>query len=105
MRIKLSSILAILVLTLTSYVVQADEYSAARKVFTEAGESAAFFSNNYGYALFPNIGKGGFGIGGAHGTGRVYAGGKHIGNTSMTQLTVGFQLGGQVYSQIIFFED
>ena len=43
--------------------------------------------------------------GGAYGKGRVYEQGKHVGNTSMTQVTVGFQLGGQVYSQFIFFRD
>ena len=53
-----------------------------RKVFTNAGESGAFFGKAYGYALFPAIGKGGVGIGGAYGKGRVYAGGKHIGNTN-----------------------
>ncbi len=55
--------------------------------------------------MFPSIGKGGFGIGGARGKGRVYKLGAHVGDTTMTQLTIGFQLGGQVYSQIIFFED
>lgn len=105
MRIKLSSIFAILVLSLTSHLAQADEYSDTRNTFTEAGESAAFFKNSYGYALFPSIGKGGIGIGGAYGTGQVYKAGTHVGNTSMTQLTVGFQWGGQVYSQVIFFED
>ena len=64
-----------------------------------------FFNNAYGYALFPTIGKGGVGIGGAHGNGRVYQGGKVTGKTSMTQLTIGFQLGGQAFSQIIFFQD
>ncbi len=83
----------------------ADEYDDARKIFQDAGDSSAFFSSAYGYALFPSIGKGGVGIGGAYGKGRVYAGGKHIGNTSMTQISYGLQLGGQVYSQIIFFED
>ena len=66
---------------------------------------ATFFSNSYAYALFPTIGKGGIGIGGAHGKGRVFQGGRHIGDTSMTQVTIGFQLGGQAYSMIIFFED
>ena len=83
----------------------ADDYSDAAKVFREAGESGKFFGNSYGYALFPTIGKGGIGIGGAHGSGRVYAKGKHVGDTSMTQLTVGLQFGGQAYSQIIFFQD
>jgi lipid-binding SYLF domain-containing protein len=55
--------------------------------------------------VFPTIGKGGMGIGGAYGKGRVYAGGNAVGETSMTQLSIGFQLGGQGYSMIIFFED
>ena len=85
--------------------VQADSYSETKQVFMNAGESGAFFSNNYGYALFPTIGKGGMGVGGAHGSGRVYVNGAHVGDTKMTQLSIGWQLGGQAYSQIIFFED
>jgi lipid-binding SYLF domain-containing protein len=83
----------------------ADEYTDTIKIFRNAGESGSFFNNSYGYAVFPTIGKGGIGIGGAYGKGRVYTGGHHVGDTSMTQLTVGFQLGGEAYSQIIFFED
>jgi len=83
----------------------ADDYDNARKNFQDAGQSAAYFTSAYGYALFPTIGKGGIGIGGAGGKGRVYVAGKHVGNTSMAQVTVGFQLGGQAYSMIIFFED
>ncbi|MDH3688983.1 MAG: YSC84-related protein [Gammaproteobacteria bacterium] len=64
-----------------------------------------FFDNAYGYAVFPSIGKGGFGIGGAHGKGKVYEQGRMIGESSMTQVTIGFQLGGQKYSEIIFFKD
>jgi hypothetical protein len=83
----------------------ADGYDDARKVFQEAGASGKFFDVAYGYALFPTIGKGGIGIGGAGGKGRVYVGGEHVGDTSMGQVTVGFQFGGQAYSMIIFFED
>jgi len=83
----------------------ADEYSDAIQVFKGAGESSEFFKKSYGYALFPTIGKGGIGIGGAYGKGRVYRGGAWVGDTSMKQLTIGLQLGGQAYSQIIFFED
>jgi len=83
----------------------ADDYSDTIDVFRKAGESGQFFNKSYGYAVLPTIGKGGFGIGGAHGTGRVYAKGEYAGDTSMTQITIGFQLGGQAYSQIIFFED
>ena len=83
----------------------AAKYSTTLKVFQDAGESGSFFGNSYGYAMFPTIGKAGIGIGGAHGKGRVYAGGKWVGDTTMTQLSIGFQLGAQGYSQIIFFED
>ncbi len=83
----------------------ADDYADTIKVFRNAGQSAKFFGNSYGYAVFPTIGKGGVGIGGAHGSGRVYAKGAHVGDTSMTQLTVGLQFGGQAYSQIIFFQN
>ena len=83
----------------------ADSYSDTIKSFRMAGETENYFNSAYGYAVFPTIGKGGMGIGGAHGKGRVYRGGTHVGNTSMTQVTVGFQLGGQAFSQVIFFED
>ena len=84
---------------------QADEYDDTIAIFRKAQESGKFFNNAYGYAVFPTIGKGGVGIGGAYGKGRVYEKGKVIGDTSMTQLSVGFQLGGQGFSQIIFFEN
>ncbi|HET9735057.1 MAG TPA: YSC84-related protein, partial [Burkholderiales bacterium] len=83
----------------------ADDYDSAVKVFRDAGQSGKYFGSAYGYAIFPTIGKGGVGIGGAHGQGRVYAKGAHVGDTTMTQLTVGLQLGGQAYSQIIFFQN
>ena len=97
----------LLLLSMFSSAWAADDakYEEARGIFQQAGESGSFFNNSYGYALFPTIGKGGIGIGGAHGKGRVYVNGKHVGDTSMTQLTIGLQLGGQAYSQIIFFQD
>lgn len=82
-----------------------DSYTDTINAFRTAGDSAGFFDNSYGYAVFPTIGKGGIGIGGAHGKGRVFAGGRHVGDATMTQLTVGFQLGGQAFSQIIFLQD
>jgi lipid-binding SYLF domain-containing protein len=75
------------------------------QLFRKAGESGHFFGKSYGWAVFPNIGKGGLGVGGAYGNGCVYAGGRHTGATSMVQLSVGFQAGGQAYSQIVFFKD
>jgi len=83
----------------------ADEYSDTVKLFQDAGQSAEFFKTAHAYAVFPTIGKGGVGLGAAHGSGRVYAKGKHVGDTSMTQVSVGLQLGGQAFSQIIFFQD
>ncbi len=103
---KLSiTVFALMTLFLSSVSALADEYSDAIHSFRTAGESGKFFDSAYGYAVFPSIGKGGFGIGGAHGDGRVYAAGEYVGDVSMTQVTVGLQLGGQVFSQIIFFEN
>lgn len=82
-----------------------DEYQATIERFKQAGGSSRFFDSAYGYAVFPNIGKGGVVVGGAYGTGRVYAQGVHTGDVKMTQLTLGLQLGGQTFSQIIFFQD
>lgn len=83
----------------------ADNYSDTISLFKNAGASNAFFTSSYGYAVFPTIGKGGLGIGAAHGKGHVYRGGHYVGDTSMTQVSVGFQAGGESYSEIIFFED
>ena len=83
----------------------ADDYTDTLKLFREAGPSAKFFSNSYGYAVFPTIGKGGLGVAAGHGKGRVYVGGGYVGDTSMTQITVGPQIGGQAYSQMIFFQN
>jgi lipid-binding SYLF domain-containing protein len=105
MRKFLTQFLALVLLALPAIPAWADEYDDATKVFLNAGESGEFFSKAYGYALFPSIGKGGVGIGGAYGKGRVYVKGKVVGDTSMTQVTAGLQLGGQAYSQIVFFED
>ncbi len=101
----LLSILAACALAFAAAPAHADDYQNTINVFKKAVESAAFFNSAYGYAVFPTIGKGGAVVGGAYGKGRVYAKGKYVGDTSMTQLTAGFQLGGQAFSQIIFFED
>jgi lipid-binding SYLF domain-containing protein len=64
-----------------------------------------FFENAHGYAVFPSVGKGGIVIGGAYGKGLVIVGEKVDGYTSMSQATIGLQLGGQKYAQFIFFKD
>ena len=105
MNVQLRNFLVLFLLAFPAAHTRADEYSDTIDVFRKAGESGQFFGKSYGYAVLPTIGKGGIGIGGAYGKGRVYARGAYVGDTSMAQLTVGFQLGGQAYSQIIFFED
>lgn len=83
----------------------ADEYQDTINIFKNAGQSSGFFDQSYGFAVFPTVGKAGIVIGGAHGKGRVYANGMHVGDTTVTQITIGYQLGGQAFSQIIFFQD
>jgi lipid-binding SYLF domain-containing protein len=105
MLTPLRTLLCLSLLAFLSAPASADDYADTIKIFKEAGESARFFKNSYGYAVFPTIGKGGLVAGGAHGSGRVYEKGVHVGDVSMTQVTVGLQLGGQAFSEIIFFED
>jgi lipid-binding SYLF domain-containing protein len=92
-------------LLLIGAVSRAASYHDTLELFRNAGQSGTFFQSCYGYAVFPTIGKGGLIVGGAHGDGRVYVHGKHVGDISMTQVSVGLQAGGQAYSQMIFFED
>lgn len=84
------------------------ELSVAEAIITAKQKDPSlknWFETAYGYAVFPRVGKGGIGIGGAHGKGLVIQGDKTVAYTSLSQVTVGFQLGGQVYSQYIFFKD
>jgi lipid-binding SYLF domain-containing protein len=77
----------------------------AREEFINTdGLMSSLFANAYGYVIFPNVGKGGIGIGGAAGNGIVYDGGVIIGKAKLTQLSIGFQFGGQAYREVIFFE-
>ena len=64
-----------------------------------------FFKSSRAYVVFPTVAKGGFGIGGAYGSGTVFEGGGAVGSASLTQVTIGFQFGAQAYSEIIFFKD
>jgi len=63
------------------------------------------FESSVGYVIFPNVGKGAIGVGGAAGNGILYEGGKAIGRASMKQVNVGFQFGGKAYREVIFFEN
>ena len=88
-----------------SNLAQADSYTDTIEVFKKSPAVQPFFKNAYGYAVFPTVGKGGIGIGGAYGKGQVYKGGKVTGTTKLFKATIGFQLGGQAFSEIIFFQD
>ncbi len=66
---------------------------------------AEIFAKANGYAVFPTVGKGAIGVGGARGKGWVYQGGKLIGRSTLTQISIGFQLGGQAYSEVVFFQN
>ena len=85
--------------------VHADSYSNAIGLFKKSPQVQPFFNNAYGYAVFPTVGKGGIGIGGAYGKGKVYRGGKATGTVSLAKVSIGLQLGGQAFSEIIFFQD
>ena len=83
----------------------ADKYDDTLAVFSKSPAVKQLLDEAYGYAVFPTIGKGGIGIGGAYGKGQVYQGGKVTGETSLVKATIGFQLGGQAFSELILFQD
>lgn len=91
----------------TDYDLAKREISVAQaidEVTTADPGTRRFFDDSFGYAVFPNVGKGGLIVGGAHGNGLVYAAGILIGTASLKQVTVGLQAGGQSYIQVIFFQ-
>jgi len=102
---RLLQILALFTVALTITPAWADDYTKTINVFKKAGARGKFFNNAYGYGVFPTIGKASAGVGGAYGKGRVYQKGKYVGDTSMTQRSIGFPLGGEGVRQIVFFED
>jgi lipid-binding SYLF domain-containing protein len=101
----LAATIALVSLATVSAPARADQYADTVQLFKNAGQSGTFFDRAYGYAVFPTVGKGALGIGGARGKGRVYAQGRYVGDTTLTQVSVGFQAGGQAFSQIVFFQD
>ena len=70
----------------------------------DPGLQKKFFDHAAGYAVFPSVGKGGLVVGGAGGSGYVFQKGKPVGKTTLSQITIGAQIGGQAYYEIIFFE-
>lgn len=81
-----------------------DANVAKEKLMTMEVGLDHFFTKSAGYVLFPNVGKGGFIIGGASGNGVVYENGEVIGMADLKKLSVGLQAGGQAITEVIFFE-
>ncbi len=106
-RRLIAGFLALLALGITSTASAASltDCSEAMADFKKLGNVSEMLSQSYGYAVLPTIGKAGIGIGGAAGSGCVFAAGKHTGDVKMGQVSVGFQLGGQAYSQLILFQN
>ena len=85
---------------------EADEVKMTIAQFMEKDPGLkVFFEKSYGYAVFPNVGKGGYILGGTYGEGFVYEKGNPIGYASIVEASIGLQIGGQGFSEIIFFKD
>jgi lipid-binding SYLF domain-containing protein len=103
---------ALLVPLISAPLWAADDLESLKKNTAEALENfkktdsslGAQFDKAAGYVVFPRVGKGGFVIGGAHGDGLVYDHGKLVGKASLSQASIGAQIGGQVFREVVFFE-
>lgn len=111
----MKNLFLLLVFTLFSVVAFAQDEEKDEKIMDDSEDAKAaflkddpgladFFADSYGYIILPNVGKGAWGVGAAAGNGVAFENGKHIGFARMTQLTIGFQAGGQAYSEVVFFE-
>jgi len=89
----------------TSSEMELDVKKAILEILEKSPGIQYFFDNSAGYAVFPSVGKGGFVVGGAFGRGLVIVNEQVDGHTSLSQATIGAQIGGQKYSQFIFFKD
>jgi lipid-binding SYLF domain-containing protein len=112
-KLRLSSLIAVVVL---AGVIAASADEESTDLHKQVGDGILLikktdskiqklFDSAYAYVVFPSIGKGAIGIGGAAGSGEVYEKGKLVGTARMTQFTIGAQLGGQSFAEVIFFED
>ena len=107
MRKFLIAIVAILFIAVTHNALadDGDPYQDSISVFKSAHELEYFFKNSYGYAVFLTVWKAGYIIGGSTGDGQVYRKGEVIGLTRLYGGSIGFQIGGEAFSEIIFFQD
>ena len=114
-RIMKNLLLSIICVGLISSVTQAQSEEKKNEIIEDSKEAKEeflehdwemkkHFANAYGYVIFPNVGKGAVGVGGAAGNGTAYEQGKLVGMAKLSQVSIGFQWGGQAYREIIFFE-
>ena len=97
-------LLLLLLITFQSFSF-ADNYDGTLDVFESSPDLKPYFDNAYGYAVFPTVGRGGIVVGGSYGKGQVYEKGEVVGRVSLAKLSMGFQLGAQAFSEIIFLQD
>ncbi len=83
----------------------ADKFTDTINIYKKSPAVTPFFKNNYGYVVFPTVGKAGFVVGGSYGSGQVYVKGKATGTAELVKASIGFQAGAQAFSQMIFFQD
>lgn len=84
--------------------IMADSETAKKAFLNDDPGLSIFFEDAYGYIILPNVGKAAWSVGAAMGNGVAYERGKRVGFARMTQVTVGFQIGGQAYSELVFFQ-
>lgn len=113
MKIKFTALLTAMVFFVSAFgqtdskdqKIVADSKTAKADFIGADGLMKSLFETAHSYVIFPNVGKGGLGVGGAFGNGAVFEKGKLIGMAKLTQLNIGFQAGGQAYREVIFFEN
>jgi len=99
------AVIIITLITLFGTQAMANAIDKTVNKFRRIQHTTPFFKHAYGYAVFPTVGAGGFIIGASYGKGSVFVNGKQTGTSTLTAASIGFQLGGKAFSEIIFFKD
>ncbi len=104
-RMRFLLCVTLILVFLTSSGAMANQYQETVNIYSNSPVVRPYFNTAYGYAIFPLVGKGGFIIGASYGKGRVYRQGQLVGEATLAKASIGAQLGGQAFSEIIFFEN
>lgn len=97
--------LAVVIMAAAPASVFADSHANAIAAFKASPAVMPFFETAYGYAVFPTVGKGGLFVGAAYGKGKVFRGDTATGTATLIKMSIGYQVGGQAFREIVFFED